>query len=162
MEKKNRKLSLRLKRKDRIFVNDFLKKGVAPVRVIKRVQLLSLLDKGISPPAVSSMLGTAQNTVRTIGWRYVESKKLGEAIYERPRPGQKKVLNPMQEAAIIALVCSEPPLGFKRWTVKIILREVKRQGIADKVERETIRVLLTTHHLKPWRKKNVVCWEDKR
>jgi hypothetical protein len=43
-----------------------------------------------------------------------------------------------------------------RWSLSLLVREVKRRGIVASISDETIRVLLAAHDLKPWREKNVV------
>ena len=54
------------------------------------------------------------------------------------------------------MVCSDPPEGRARWTVRLIAEEVVKRKLVPKVGRETIRVLLLSHDVKPWREKNVV------
>ncbi len=56
----------------------------------------------------------------------------------------------------MAMVCSDPPPGRARWTVRLIAVEAVKRKLAPKVGRATIRVLLLDHDLKPWREKNVV------
>ena len=51
------------------------------------------------------------------------------------------------------MVCSDPPEGRARWTVRLIAEEVVKRKLVPKVGRETIRVLLLSHDVKPWRKK---------
>jgi hypothetical protein len=51
------------------------------------------------------------------------------------------------------MVCGPPPSGRARWTVRLVTKEAVVRGIARNVGRETIRVLLAEHDLKPWRKK---------
>ena len=43
-----------------------------------------------------------------------------------------------------------------RWTVRLLTEEVIKRKLVPRVGRETIRVLLESHDLKPWREKNVV------
>jgi hypothetical protein len=54
------------------------------------------------------------------------------------------------------MVCSDPPEGFARWTVRLVAEEAVKRRLAPCVGRETIRILLLSHDLKPWREKNVV------
>jgi transposase len=93
--------------------------------------------------------------VRAIGWRY-EREGLERALYEKPRPGAAPLLEPAQRQRIVALVCSDPPEGRARWTVRLIVQEAVKRKLVPKVGRETIRVLLESHDLKPWRGKNVM------
>jgi hypothetical protein len=93
--------------------------------------------------------------VRQIGWRYLLDG-LDGALYERSRPGAAPVLSTAERQRIIAMVCSDPPEGQARWTVRLAAREAVQRKLVPKVGRETIRVLLESHDLKPWREKNVV------
>ena len=56
----------------------------------------------------------------------------------------------------IAMVCGPPPQGRARWSVRLIASEAVKRKLVPGVGRETIRILLEDHDLKPWRKKNVV------
>jgi hypothetical protein len=65
-------------------MRSLLRKGHEPARVLKRVAILNLLDKGEPVGTVSRLLDVSPTTVRTIGKRYLEGG-LQEAIYDRPR-----------------------------------------------------------------------------
>ena len=67
------------------------------------------------------------------------------------------MLEDSQKQRIIAMVCSHPPAGCARWTVRLVAEEAVKRKLVPRVGRETIRVLLLHHGLKPWREKNVVC-----
>jgi transposase len=114
-----------------------------------------MLDDGHSPNDVAELLGMSDTTVRRVGWRYRE-EGLDSALQERPRPGHARVLLEKEEARIISMVCAAPPEGRARWTVRLVAEEAVRRKLVPRVGRETIRVLLKSHDLKPWREKNVV------
>jgi hypothetical protein len=61
-----------------------------------------------------------------------------------------------QSQRIIAMVCGSPPKGMARWSVRLIAEEAVKRKLTPQVGRETIRILLQSHDLKPWREKNVV------
>ena len=77
------------------------------------------------------------------------------ALYENQRPGAATVLDDSQKQRIIAMVCSDPPEGRARWTVRLVAQEAVKRKLVPRVGRETIRILLLSHDLKPWREKNV-------
>jgi transposase len=93
--------------------------------------------------------------VRAIARRY-EEQGLESALYEKPRPGKQRALDVGQSQRIVAMVCSPPPQGIARWSVRLIAEEAIKRKLAQQVGRETIRILLQNHELKPWRGKNVV------
>jgi hypothetical protein len=43
-----------------------------------------------------------------------------------------------------------------RWSVRLIASEAVKWKLAPQVGRETIRILLESHELKPWREKKLV------
>src|ERR1700691_945563 len=72
------------------------------------------------------------------------------------RPGKEARLDAQQRQRIVALVCSPPPEGRARWTVRLLAEEAVKRKLVPGVGRETVRILLESHDLKPWREKNVV------
>lgn len=149
-----RRLQIHLARKDRQVLQKLRRGGIQQVRVVLRALALVQLAGGQSPPQVASNLGLTAKAVRAIGWRY-EREGLARALYEKPRPGAAPLLEPAQRQRIVALVCSDPPEGRARWTVRLIVQEAVKRKLVPKVGRETIRVLLESHDLKPWRGENV-------
>src|ERR1019366_10542766 len=75
---------------------------------------------------------------------------------DRPRQGAKPILSPTERQRIIAMACSDAPEGRAGWTVRLIAEQAIKRKLVPNVGRETIRILLQSHELKPWREKNVV------
>ena len=143
-----------LKSQDRKTLRELLRGGVQQVRVVLRALVLVQLDAGLSAPRVSENVGFAASAIRTIARRYREHG-LERALYEKQRRGHAELLNPSEKQRIIAMVCSVPPEGQARWTVRLIAAEAVKRKLVPRVGRETIRILLESHDLKPWREKNV-------
>jgi transposase len=121
----------------------------------RRVRVLLLLDEGLSVRKTAQAVGGYPREISRVGKRYVE-RGLQAALTDEPRPKPPRVLDSAQEAALVAMVCGPPPEGRARWTVRLIAEEAVRREIASRVGRETIRLVLANHDLKPWREKNVV------
>ena len=132
-----------------------LRKGQCSARVLRRALILRKLDQGQPAAQTATHLGAGRSTVRAIARRF-ESEGLDSALYEKPRPGKPPALDVNQSQRIIAMVCSPPPEGRARWSVRLIAEEAVKRKLVPAVGRETIRVLLQNHDLKPWREKNVV------
>jgi hypothetical protein len=113
-----------------------------------------MLDRGMTLDATASALGTYRREVSRVAHRYLDDG-LEHALGEEPRPGGKAKLDSTQEAALVALVCGPPPAGRARWTVRLLAEQAVKRGVVDKVGRETVRVVLAEHELKPWREKKV-------
>ena len=148
-------LPFRLKAQDAKALDALLRGGVQQVRVVLRAMALRQLSQGISAPEVAKLVRLTPHAIRRIAHRYQRSGLQG-ALYERARPGAEEVLAPAEKQRIVAMACSAPPPGAARWTVRLIAQEAVTRGVVPRVGRETIRVLLQSHDLKPWREKNVV------
>jgi transposase len=132
-----------------------LTKGRESARVLRRASILRQLDQEQSAAQVAGNVGASSKTVRAIARRY-EERGLKAALYEKPRPGKQRVLDIGQSQRIVAMVCGTPPQGMARWSVQLIAEESVKRKLTPQVGRETIRILLQSHDLKPWRGKNVV------
>ncbi len=148
-------LSIEVSQKDQKNLSKMLSGGVQQVRVVLRALSLLLLGKGVSAPRISDVLPLTPQAIRKLGHRYLEGG-LEAALYEKQRPGAASVLDDSQKQRIIAMVCSNPPEGRARWTVRLVVQEAVKRKLVPRVGRETIRILLLDHDLKPWREKNVV------
>jgi transposase len=132
-----------------------LRGGVQQVRVVLRAVALLQLGNGVSAPRISAAVPLTPQAIRKVGHRYREGG-LERALYEKERPGAAALLEDSQRQRIIAMVCSDPPEGRARWTVRLVAEEAVKRRLVPRVGRETVRVLLLHHDLKPWREKNVV------
>lgn len=150
-----RGLRIELSRRDRQQLDKLLSGGLQPVRTVLRGLALRQLDDGWSTAAVGANLGLSAKAVWQIGKRYLEGG-LERALFDASRPGKAQALDQEQRQRIIAVACSPPPEGRARWTVRLLTEEAIRRRLVPRVGRETIRVLLESHDLKPWREKNVV------
>ena len=149
------RFQVELKQRDRQRIDELLGGGLQGVRTTLRALALRQLDQGQSTPAVGANLGLSAKAVWQIGKRYLDGG-LERALFDAARPGKAPALNQQQQQRIIAVVCSPPPEGRARWTVRLLTEEVIKRKLVPHVGRETIRVLLESHDLKPWREKNVV------
>jgi len=132
-----------------------LRGGVQQVRVVVRAMALLRLGRGDSAPQVAEVVRLTPPAVRKIAQRY-RTGGMARAVFEAPRPGAAEILAPSDKQRIIAMVCSAPPPGAARWTVRLVAEQAVKRKMVPRVGRETIRVLLQSHDLKPWREKNVV------
>ena len=153
-------LTIDVKPKDQKELTKLLSGGVQQVRVVLRALALLQLARGASAPWISRVVPLTAQAIRTIGRRY-QRGGLETALFEKQRPGAAAVLDDSHKQRIIAMVCSDPPEGRARWTVRLVAQEAVKRRLIPRVGRETIRILLLDHDLKPWREKNVVVRRDK-
>jgi transposase len=148
-------LKIEVVRKDQKHLRKLLKSGVQQVRVVLRALALLQLSEAASAPQIAKVIPLTPQAIRRLGHRY-QKAGLDGALYEKQRPGAAEVLDTNQKQRIIAMVCSDPPEGRARWTVRLVAEEAVKRKLVPHIGRETIRILLLHHDLKPWREKNVV------
>jgi transposase len=114
---------IQLKEDERIELEQLIKSGVHSARVIARARTLLLLDRSQGQArriqAVIDAAMVSQGTLYNLKKRYFAEGIQG-ALYERPRPGRKPTIDGEVEAHLIALVCSDPPNGYERWTLRLL------------------------------------------
>src|ERR1700693_4012439 len=148
-------LRINVTKKDQKELKTLLSGVVQQMRVVLRALALLQLGKGASAPRISAAVPLTPQAIRKVGHRYLEGG-LERSLYEKERPGAAALLEDSQRPRIIGMVCSDPPEGRARWTVRLVAEEAVKRRLVPRVGRETIRVLLLHHDLKPWREKNVV------
>ena len=124
------------------------KNGQAPAKKILHAQMLLLSDIGHSEAGwtdeqISSALAVHPYTVARVRKRYV-TKGVAPALNRKIRtsPPLPKKLDGEKEAHLIAICCSTAPEGRDRWTLSLLVNELKKRGIVTQISRETIRQTL--------------------
>ena len=148
-------IEVKVSAEDQEQLRQLLRAGIQQVRVVLRALALEQLSRGLTAPVVGRTVHLTPQAVRRIGHRYKRGGLEG-ALYERQGRGAEPLLDPSQKQRIIAMVCSQPPEGYARWTVRLVAEQAVKRKLVPKVGRETVRILLLSHDLKPWREKNVV------
>ena len=119
-----------------------VQKGSAPAKVIRRATILLHANKNrTDEDIVKSLPIVSLPTVKRVRKRYA-TEGLNGALYEKPRPGQKKKLTAAQETELVAIACSAPPKGRAAWTSTLLALELTKRNIVDSIHSETVRVYL--------------------
>jgi transposase len=129
-----------------------LAKGTTRVRQLKRAQVLLAADAGRSDGTIAATLGVSTATIYRIKRRCVEGG-VEHALSDDPRPGAARKLSAKDEALLVAVACSKPPVGRARWTLELLAGEMVRLTAHEHLSRETVRRRLQEKALKPWQKK---------
>lgn len=124
------------------------------IRVVRRCNILSCLDAKMETKLIAQVLHVDPKTVRNTAHHFLESG-LDAALFDDQRSGRPIDIDDRERSRIIAMVCANPPSGAYRWTLDLIVEEIDKQKlVAGKtICRETVRLILHDHDLKPWREK---------
>jgi transposase len=114
-------------------------KGEARARKMNRAHILLLAEEGRTDKDISEALHTSPSTVERTRRRFVEEGGLEHALNESPRPGGRRKLDGHQEAYLMALACSDPPEGKKRWSMQMLADRLVELQVVDEISDETVR-----------------------
>lgn len=134
-------IKIKLKKEECEFLHQFVKKGTKKARSIARANVLLLADEGYSNEEISKATKVHRQSIWRTKKRYSE-EGLNSALEEKPRSGQPKKYAIKQEAEIIAMACTDPPRGRKRWTIRLLTEEMKKKKGLETINRESVRLVL--------------------
>jgi transposase len=117
---------------------DLVGKGEARARKMNRAHILLLADEGRTDKDIAQALHTSPSTVERTRRRFVEGG-LEHALNESLRPGGRRKLTGKQEAYLVALACSDPPEGKKRWSMQMLADKLVELEVVGEISDETVR-----------------------
>ena len=132
---------LHLTRADRIVLQSLRSKGLRAARELNRAHILTALDEQVTEAHIQQVLGVSRTTIWRTRAAYLE-QGLDYALADLPRPGQPRKYGTDQEAEVVALACSQPPAGAKRWTIRLLTQAARQRPELGQVSRESIRRFL--------------------
>jgi transposase len=141
-------LNINLKNNEVKFLTNYLKKGLKNARSLSRARILLLANQGKGDTEIAKTLGVGRSTALRIRKRYLEDG-LQSVLIDKPRSGQPKKYNERHAAEIIALACTNPPEGRKKWSLSLLREELRKREGFETINKETIRLLLKKNKIKP-------------
>jgi hypothetical protein len=126
--------------------------GTAKARTLTYARILLKADDSWEDRAICEALDVSIPTIERVRKRFVFE---GFETFLKPHRIHRiysRKLDGEQEARVIALVCSSPPEGYARWSLRLLADRVVQLKIVDSISHETIRQVLDDNELKPWRK----------
>ena len=145
--KRNNPVSL--SKEDRSTLEGLIAGGHAPARRLTHARILLKVDEGEDAPdeasswpdtKIADALQISRSTVARVRQRFVREGLEAALVHRRPKATKPKKLGGEQEAHLIALACSEPPKGQKRWSVRLLAeRFVELECAQEPISRELVR-----------------------
>jgi len=143
-----KKYIVNLAEEERRELEALISSGAEKARKLTRARILLKADEGWTDTAISEALDVGRSTVERVRKRFVDSG-LAAITRRKSRRRYERKLDGHAEARLIALACSAPPKGRKRWTLRlladklVLLEEVD----VDTVSHETVRQVLKKTNL---------------
>lgn len=119
--------------------------GKAAAQKLAHARILLKADQAGGPGWTDDRIAVEVSvaTVERVRQRFVE-EGLEAALTRKPqaRPSRERTLDGRAEARLIALACSAPPDGRKRWTLRLLADRLVELEVVEAVCPETVRQTL--------------------
>jgi transposase len=125
---------------ERVTLEQMLRRGTHATRKLTRARILLKAAEGLQDDEIAAAVQISVPTVERTRKRFVTARLA--TLTERPRPGNKPVLDVPGEARLIAEACSPAPAGRERWTLQLLADRVVTLGLAEACSADTVRRVL--------------------
>ena len=140
----NTKYKVELNEEQKQNLEKITSSGTYPARQIKRAQIQLKSDTKVSwsYEQISEAFDVSEVTIAKVRKTFVEHGL--EAALHRKKPDREyeHALDGEAEAHLIALACSDPPVGREHWSLRLLQKRFVKLGYADSISHETIRRVL--------------------
>jgi poly-gamma-glutamate capsule biosynthesis protein CapA/YwtB (metallophosphatase superfamily) len=135
---------VKLSDEERERLNMLIRAGKHPARQLTKARILLKADasetgEGWRDCEIAAALDTSVDTVARTRQQLVEEGF--DAVLVRkhsPASARARIFDGAAEAKLIALACSKPPKGRKRWTLQLLEEQVVELKIVDRASDNTI------------------------
>jgi transposase len=148
----NQKYVVKLADEQKQHLEKLITSGTSPARMLTRARILLKSDQSENGPnwsyeKIAEAFDVSEMLIRDVRKRFAEAGF--EAALQRKKPDREyeHSLDGEAEAHLIALACSQPPEGQKRWTLRLLKRAMQERMYVQTVSHETIRTTLKKRRL---------------
>jgi transposase len=144
-EKPVKKYKVTLTDDERQQLRDLIAAGKGAAQKLAHARILLKADAvpggpGWTDDRIADALEVSTDTVARVRQRFVEDSLEAALSRKKPaKPSRERTLDGRAEARLIALACSPPPDGRKRWTMQLLADELIELEVVDTVSDETVR-----------------------
>src|SRR3954468_5804301 len=145
-------MKIQMDSQTRTLLQSWLHRQKIPFGQAKRARAILLLEQGYSFVRTARWVGFTERNLRKWAKRFLEQGSAG--LYEKPRPGRTPLFPPEVALYVVKLACERPDVvgrSLSQWNCPDLARQLEASGIVQSISAETIRTILQSHKLKPWR-----------
>jgi transposase len=137
---------------ERSLLRDLLSTGKSPARTLTHARILLKADESGESPAwsdeaIRQALDVGLSTVARVRERFVEAGLEAALERRKPRREYRHLVDGECEAHLVALACSAPPAGHKRWTLRLLADKLVECEYIDSISHETVGQVLKKMNL---------------
>lgn len=136
----SKKEHVQLSEADQNYLEELLSKGKLAAKTYRRATALLELNRGYTYTKVSQTVGVTIQSLSTLANNYKENGLA--CLTDKPRSGRPKKILSVDEAAITALACSDPPEGYAKWSLRLLADHAVELIEADSISYGEVRRIL--------------------
>jgi len=143
-----KKYKVTLTAEERNSLQDLIAAGKAPAQKLAHARILLKADAAPGGPAwadarIAEAVEVDVTTIERVRQRFVEQGLEAALVRKKQdRPSRQRKLDGHGEARLVALACSDPPLGRARWTLRLLADKLVELEVVDTISTETVRQVL--------------------
>jgi len=131
----------------RKYLNALISKGKAAARKLTHAHILLKADQSEKGPAwedrlICESFSVSAATVERVRKSFVEEGVEAAVCHKKPCRTRSVKFDGEKEARLIALACSQPPDGFKEWTLRLLAGKMVELNHFESLSHETVRQAL--------------------
>ena len=145
-------LTIQMNEQTRGVLQRWLQRQKTHVGLARRARGMLLLEQGRPFVQTTRQVGLTDRNLRKWARRFCEQGVTG--LHDTPRPGRSPVFPPQVAIYVVKLACERPDQASRslsQWNCPDLARQLEASGIVQSISSETIRCILQSHKLKPWR-----------
>ena len=133
---------------ERNSLQDLIAAGKAPAQKLAHARILLKADAAPGGPAwadarIAEAVEVDVTTIERVRQRFVEQGLEAALVRKKQdRPSRQRKLDGHGEARLVALACSDPPLGRARWTLRLLADKLAELEVVDTISTEAVRQVL--------------------
>jgi len=138
-----KKYIVTLTAEERQHLEQLLAKGKAAARTLTHAHVLLHADQaaGDTDGEIAEAFGVSVRTVERVRQRFVE-EGLEAALKPKAAPRLPRKVDGDVEAHLVALACSDPPAGRRRWTLRLLAGKLVELDLVESISHERVRQVL--------------------
>jgi transposase len=145
-----KKYMVDLEAEEQEMLTSLIASGTQRVRKVNHARILLKAGEGWTDEQIEVSLDVSIATIERVRQRFVEEGLDQALVPHRTRRKYAHLMDGTQEAHLLALACSQPPKGHRRWSLRLLASEMVRLEYIPEVSHATVRNVMEENELKPW------------
>lgn len=133
------KCRVTLTEEERELLNEIIKEGKHSHRKFNRAKILLLADEGVNGSTLTDIeiaekLDVSKVTVARVRKLFITNSNLDDVLnFNHHKAGRPSKIDGKIQATLVAQICSTPPKGYCKWTVRLLADKLVELEVIDSI-----------------------------